>query len=301
MSNHNQNYVFLVGSPRSGTTILQDVLSQHSKIAGWHEPYFIWNWETGNLDSDVRTPKHATARTKQFVRNEFSTFLKNSKKQILLEKLPKHSLQIPFVHAIFPNAKWIHIVRDGRNVALSIQKKWEHALNLTNKKDIKALLKNIRYTLNKQIFWRNKLQILFYELKNVASLNPFSYLSKSKWGGPGWGPRFTNWEESVKTCSVSQIAALQWKNCTESILESQSLINPSNWLELRYEDLTSKPDDCLTEILNFLELDPLNIEILQSKIKKNAKNLWQSEFSQSQFEQVKTIIEPTMLKLGYEL
>ena len=45
-----------------------------------------------------------------------------------MDKSPRNSLKIPFVRKIFPEAKFIHIVRDGRDTSLSINKEW---VNLT--------------------------------------------------------------------------------------------------------------------------------------------------------------------------
>lgn len=41
-------------------------------------------------------------------------------RRVLVEKNPRHTLRIPFLKAIFPDAKIIHIVRDGRDVTCSL-------------------------------------------------------------------------------------------------------------------------------------------------------------------------------------
>src|SRR5204863_6522493 len=39
---------------------------------------------------------------------------------VLVEKNPRGSLRVPFLRALFPGARFVHIVRDGRDVACSL-------------------------------------------------------------------------------------------------------------------------------------------------------------------------------------
>ena len=65
---------FIVGSPRSGTTILSQVLDRHPEIAQWYEPYFVWNFHLDLKDNDVRGAWEASPKVKGFVRREFRYF-----------------------------------------------------------------------------------------------------------------------------------------------------------------------------------------------------------------------------------
>jgi hypothetical protein len=39
----NGSFVFIVGSPRSGTTIFGELLDKHPQLSQWYEPYFVWD------------------------------------------------------------------------------------------------------------------------------------------------------------------------------------------------------------------------------------------------------------------
>jgi hypothetical protein len=49
-----------------------------------------------------------------------------SRRRLLVEKLPENSFRVRWLSAIFPAARFIHIIRDGRDVALSLrQRGWD--------------------------------------------------------------------------------------------------------------------------------------------------------------------------------
>jgi len=101
--------VFVIGSGRSGTTILGDVLGRHDEATKWHEPYFIWDYYLGNLVDDVREAYQLSELDRRFIRKEFEIFLGKSGSKIVVDKSPLNSFKIPFILAIFPKSKWVHI------------------------------------------------------------------------------------------------------------------------------------------------------------------------------------------------
>ena len=139
-------YFFVVGCPRSGTTLLQRMLDHHPQLAVANDTHFIPKGVEkmiGGNDPPL-TPEHiekvlgyrrfhrlglseaivlkaaAKARTYgEFVSALYSEFGKLCGKQIAGEKTPDYVRHLPFLHALFPWVKTIHIIRDGRDVALS--------------------------------------------------------------------------------------------------------------------------------------------------------------------------------------
>ena len=117
-------YIFIVGSPRSGTTILGEVLNLHREINQWHEPYFIWDKFFRLAPDDQRTAEDATQEVIKYVTRQCNRYHRKTRFCFLVDKSPRNSLKIPFVRKIFPEARFIHIVRDGRDTALSINNEW---------------------------------------------------------------------------------------------------------------------------------------------------------------------------------
>lgn len=100
-----QSPVFIVGCGHSGTTLLLRILGAHRS--------FYPIIEESNTFSKAR---YHNLRTFDLL-----AFFKGKKRWI--EKTPKHIRHIDEIFAFRPDAKLIFIIRDGRDVALSIKKR----------------------------------------------------------------------------------------------------------------------------------------------------------------------------------
>ena len=126
--------VFIVGCGRSGTTILGQALSQHSAISYLNEPRDYWI--ASQPKTDVWTvaaamrggtlslgADDASAKASQRIHRCFGYEQHRQGGSVLLEKLPENAFRLPFLQALFPGARFIHVWRDGVEVARSIEKK----------------------------------------------------------------------------------------------------------------------------------------------------------------------------------
>ena len=102
-------FVFIVGSPRSGTTILGELLDKHHHISQWYEPYFVWDRFFRTAPDDERTEADASLQVKKWIYRNFASYKTRKKCSVLIDKSPRNSLKIPFILKIFPQAKFIHL------------------------------------------------------------------------------------------------------------------------------------------------------------------------------------------------
>ena len=103
------NYTFVIGCARSGTSILGELIASHLELKYIFEASDIWELGgMGENESHRLTAQHATEPVKQQIREWFESQSRDA--NILVEKNPRNSLRIPYVKAIFPEAKFIHIV-----------------------------------------------------------------------------------------------------------------------------------------------------------------------------------------------
>ncbi|MDH5510341.1 MAG: sulfotransferase [Nitrospinota bacterium] len=293
-------YVFIVGSPRSGTTILSEVLDRHPKITQWYEPYFIWDWGIGNLEDDVRGEKMLTSAHRAFIQKEFGLFRYKSGSAVVIDKSPEHCFKIPFVQAVFPEAKWIHLIRDGRDVTLSIKREWDLRRDIVKGLSFGKFYREVSTMMRLHHFWRNRIQIGMYEFMNMKSLNPLKYLNKSKWKGTaGWGPRFPGWQEELKARSLTQFTALQWAKSVEYTLEGLAAIQEGSALDVKYEEFLNKPDEQLERILSFLELDYDKGWNMAHDLRPANQGKWESDLTPPMRQEIGPVITPALMKLGY--
>ena len=129
---YNVDLAFLVGCPRSGTTWLQAMLASHPAIYTGPETRFfalIGNLEKEFLRPDAGKaglPVYATKDNFYQVTSELFWSLISAlnypqgEAKYFLEKTPQHCLVSEFILNTFPNARFIHLVRDGRAVVSSM-------------------------------------------------------------------------------------------------------------------------------------------------------------------------------------
>jgi hypothetical protein len=129
--------VFIIGCGRSGTTVLGQVLGRHAQLAYLNEPRDIWLYEPrtdiwsakapargGRLrlaSGDVR-PAAATR-----IRRAFAAEVRLQRAERLVEKLPINAFRVGWLAGMFPDALFVHLIRNGLEVAASIARQAERA------------------------------------------------------------------------------------------------------------------------------------------------------------------------------
>jgi hypothetical protein len=212
-------YVFVVGCPRSGTTLLQRMLDNHPLLAVANDSHFIpravedlplgvdpaltpdlveWVrtyrrfYRLGLTDDAVRRAAAASSSYTEFVGALYSEYGRLRGKRLAGEKTPDYVRHLPRLHALFPSARSIHIIRDGRDVALSVL----------------------------------------------------------EWAQDGKGPsKLALWkDEPVAVC------ALWWRWQLATGRRDGRDLGPARYRETRYEDLVARPEETVRELAEFLDL-----------------------------------------------
>lgn len=132
-----QDLVFIVGCPRSGTSWLQRLLSFHPKIHTGQESHIfshyivpcLRHWRRGFEEegrggvglSCYLTEKEFISELKSFLMSLLRYMVPSiTSGEIFIEKSPSHSLFLPEIMKLLPEARVIHIIRDPRDVVASL-------------------------------------------------------------------------------------------------------------------------------------------------------------------------------------
>lgn len=126
--------IFIIGVPRSGTTLLRTMLDSHPNIAAgpetpWlcaHQPRsigalveFLCSDRLGYVANFGGSREEVIAAARVLVDTLLSAYAHRRGKARWAEKTPDNLLHLPFLTELFPTARFVHIRRDALDVALS--------------------------------------------------------------------------------------------------------------------------------------------------------------------------------------
>jgi hypothetical protein len=143
---------FVVGVARSGTTLLRMMLDAHPQLAIPHETHFLpevvptWDGYPPDplaaavnllrqrdgfahlgLDPDLLLAtcrEHAVDNPGDLVRTMYRLYAQRHGKPRWGDKTPPYLESMPEVVELLPEARFIHVIRDGRDVAVSLRNAW---------------------------------------------------------------------------------------------------------------------------------------------------------------------------------
>ncbi|MBT8348583.1 MAG: tetratricopeptide repeat protein [Sulfurovum sp.] len=120
------NHVFMVAFPRSGTTLLDQILDGHSHIQVMEEQPIIGeiineiNKKNNNYPQVIASLRCSEIKKyRQYYYNECRKYLKREKGSILIDKLPLNIVEIELIYRLFPNSKIILSLRHPYDVCIS--------------------------------------------------------------------------------------------------------------------------------------------------------------------------------------
>lgn len=113
--------IFILGLPRSGTSIFCTLFGENRHVAHWSEAPVVWDPRWRDREQDHRwTAAHATPENLRRINNNFAYYTKLKGQTRFVNKHPRNALRVPFLMAGWPDARLIHVRRDPRAVANSL-------------------------------------------------------------------------------------------------------------------------------------------------------------------------------------
>jgi hypothetical protein len=135
--------IFLISLPRSGSTLLQRMLATGGEIAGTNEPWFMLPlWSMRQRSTARAGYSHQTAvdalndlldnlpdgdasyrlAVRDFALRIYEELARG--RPYFLDKTPRYYLMVDFLHQVFPEARFIFLVRNPLSVLASIIQTW---------------------------------------------------------------------------------------------------------------------------------------------------------------------------------
>jgi len=251
----------VIGAGRSGTNMLRDLICSYPGISTWpcDEINYIWRKGNRSYPSDEFPTSLATDSTARYIHNAFSNQIKKTNANVLIEKTCANSLRMDFVRAIFPEAKYIIIIRDGRHVVKSAIKRWQAPL------DIRYIAQKARFVPPSDIPYY-AIRYAVHRAKKI--LSPDDSL-------PMWGPIYKEMYEHSKAYNVEELCAEQWISCVNSTLASVQKIEKKRTCIVSYESLQQHPTTEVERVLRFVtgnhQIDNEMVSLLSGTIKRKTE------------------------------
>lgn len=210
----NTQPIFIVSSGRSGSASLATLLSKYHDIESHHE-YLCTHTQPIAVKLHAGIIDNSDA-AKQLTALHLES-VKRCEKQIWLDSSNKLSWLIPPLEEIFNNAKYIHLIRDGRKVVSS----YYHKLSdeAYDDKSIEQLLAYIKYP------------------EHTTPPPP-----EKKYWWPTPPPESKAWESFIKFDRFERLC-FHWAELHRQVLYDLKKVPAHRQLEIKLEDLVSSPEN----------------------------------------------------------
>ncbi|RJO60411.1 sulfotransferase [candidate division WS5 bacterium] len=262
-----------VGSGRSGTNFLARIVSQHEDVAFLYSPKYIWRYGNAWWPDDCLTAEHASPRVVRYIRRRFADYVSKCDKKRLFEHTQANVLALPFVNSVLPDSKIIHIIRDGRDVAASLRKMWHTKPKKQFTQRIPSRLKGVPKT-----------DLLAY-LPEFLKTMWYRTVKKQNYS---FGPKIKNWQKLRDDYDILEFTAITWRECVSSAMRFGRMLPPGRYYEINFEDLFTRTDEVIDELLDFLELTHSESvrRYIHENIRPSACGRYQKDLTQDELKKI---------------
>jgi hypothetical protein len=270
--------IFIVGCSRSGTTVTYETLAASPALLSiGHEIPQFWNrltgphsngWESEAAGAEQAKPEHRSAALRYFYERLGSG--------TVLDKTCINMMRIPYLHALFPHARFVYIQRDGRDNVSSMIDGWRQ---------------NGHFGL-RQFLGPFPCKVAI----DGGRFDEWSFFLP-----PGW--------RDYNLASLEEVCAYQWITANRMALDASAAIPAERWIRLRYEDIFERPVEMYREVFAHLDL-PFDAAIEDRCRTLNARptsivkgpprqQKWREQ-NPELITRILPMIHPMMTRLGYD-
>ena len=211
--------VFIVGMPRSGTTLVEQIISSHSRVTGAGELNYVpkYGHRLATIQEEVTKKNIAEFRDKYL--SELVNRAAN--KRVVTDKMPQNFLYLPLICSAFEEAKIIHVHRNAKATCWSNFKHYFANENLGFSYDLKDLVLYYQMYFDLMQFWQSEYGHRIYSLDYERLTQDQEQETKKliKYLGLTWENRCLSPQEnkrSVMTASQQQVRKRVYKGSSKA-------------------------------------------------------------------------------------
>ena len=236
-SNISQNFeknttikpIFIVGMPRSGTSLVEQIIASHNGVFGSGELEFLSQILAPIIDQDLTLNDNL----KKLIRKQYLSKLEvleiNERK--LTDKMPMNFRYIGFILAAFPEAKIVHLKRDARATCWSIFKSYFDSKGIGYSYDQLDLAKYYGLYSDLMSFWHELYPNQIYDIcyEDLTTNQEEETRKLLEYCDLEWDENCLNFHENeraVKTASALQVRKKMYQGSSEAWKKYESYLQP---------------------------------------------------------------------------
>jgi hypothetical protein len=280
--------ILITGTPRSGKSVVAELIRLTEEFTVRVEPTPTWNTGRRVREHDRRLAEDASASVRRRIRSECEAALALSGGQRYADELAHHALRIPFVSAVLPEAKIIHVIRNPEPTIAEMNFWWAHG-----QKNPSCVRDGIRDRIR---------QVRPLELPPLAYRFVKNQIWRSLRGRPAaWGPMPPGLAQYARTHRPAEIAGYQWARLMEYALQDLAKLPDERVLEVRYERLVEQPEREVLRMAEFCEVrDPARMMAEGCRrLDPNHGSYAAIEPSEDEWESIWKLIAPVASRCDY--
>jgi hypothetical protein len=253
--------IFILGAPRSGTTFLGSCIGRLPEVSYHLEPRL-----TKAAARYVYEGSWSERRSAAVFRLFYSALLVATLDggRRFAEKNPENGFLVAFLANALPTARFVHIIRDGRDAAVShSEQPW---------------------------------------LAAASAGSAGRGRAGQPWGPyPRWWVEPHRREEFTQVSDLVR-SAWCWRRFTETAIDELAALPPARCLELRYEAVIGDPAGAAESVAAFLETSPAGLRALRAGLaqgRPSSIGRWRQVLSERDLGEVEAEIGQLLSRLGY--
>lgn len=268
--------VFVVGCSRAGTTVVYKILSEAKELGSLsRETHDFWDalhpvaarhWTTHALGADVATQEDRAYVTRYF-------FSQTGRRR-WVDKNNQNGLCVPYLNALFPDAKFVFVTRHPGDNLASLIEGWSRPDEFAT--------------------WSRQLEV---RVNFEGHALPWCFFLAEGWRDHANRP-------------LEEICAFQYRAMNEALLGAERTIAPERWTRVAYEDLLRAPQEAVHRLFTWLGLhyDARTAQRCATALGQTynafseiAVDKWRHSRHAARVERVLPALVPLASHLGYQL
>jgi tetratricopeptide (TPR) repeat protein len=211
-----RQYIFIVGMPRSGTSLVEQIIASHTGVYGAGELMLL---QDGIFEVMEEIKKHGMNEHHfKLIKDNYEAGIDKMgiQENIIIDKLPLNFIYIGFIMNIFPNAKIIHLTRDPMAVCWSNFKHYFVSKGNQFAYDLVDTAEFYKYYTDLMLFWHKRFIGKIYDLS-------YEELTEN---------------QEQETRKLLEYCGLPWENACLEFYKTKRVVNTASATQVRQKMYT---------------------------------------------------------------